>query len=209
MSTLLYIQSSPRGERSVSGSVATKFIEAYQDAHPEDVVESIDLWKTRLPELTGVHLEAAYAAKNGDPLSSQHHHPWQEITEVSDTFRSADKYLLSVPMWNFGIPYKLKHYIDLLVQSGLTFTYEPENGYQGLVTGKPLVVIYARGGAYTPGSEFESADLQSPYVRRVFEFIGFSDIREVFVEPTAMGRDLRDAAIAAATRKVEELGRTL
>ena len=62
-------------------------------------------------------------------------------------FKSADKYLVSLPMWNFSIPYKLKQYIDLLVHRGLTFSFTPEGGYKGLVTGKPLVAVYARGGA--------------------------------------------------------------
>ena len=53
-------------------------------------------------------------------------------------------------MWNFGIPYILKHYIDLIVQPGLTFSFSPSEGYKGLVTGKPVTVVYARGGAYGP-----------------------------------------------------------
>ena len=53
-----------------------------------------------------------------------------------ERFKGADKYLFSLPMWNFGIPYKLKHYIDVLVQPTYTFSFSPKEGYKGLVTRK-------------------------------------------------------------------------
>ena len=31
------------------------------------------------------------------------------MVRFADHFKSADKYIVSLPMWNFGIPYKLKH----------------------------------------------------------------------------------------------------
>ena len=108
-------------------------------------------------------------------------------------------------MWNFGIPYKLKHYIDLLVQPGLTFGFTPETGYKGLVTGKPLVAIYARGGAYGPGSGAETADQQSTYLKQILGFIGFTDIREIFIEPTLRNPAAREEALTAANRKAVEL----
>ena len=119
---------------------------------------------------------------------------------IADHFKSADKYLVSLPMWNFSIPYRLKHYIDLLVHRGLTFSFTPEEGYKGLVTGKPLVAVYARGGAYSPGSGAESWDQQSTYLRHIFGFIGFTDIREIFVEPTEATPASKGEAVAAANR---------
>ena len=89
-----------------------------------------------------------------------------------------------MPMWNFGIPYKLKQFIDVLVQPGLAFSFSPETGYKGLITGKPAVVIYARGGAYGPGTGMEAYDAQSTYIKQVLGFIGFTSIKEIFVEPT-------------------------
>ena len=44
---------------------------------------------------------------------------WNKIVELFGRFNSADKYVFSVPMWNFGIPYILKHYIDLITQPAL------------------------------------------------------------------------------------------
>ena len=127
------------------------------------------------------------------------------MARIADHFKSADKYVVSLPMWNFGIPYKLKHYIDLLVQPGLTFGFTQEEGYKGLVTGKPLVAIYARGGAYGPGSGAEAADQQSAYLKQILGFIGFTHIQEIFVEPTLRSPTSKEEALTAANRKAVEL----
>ena len=86
-------------------------------------------------------------------------------------------------MWNFGIPYKLKHYIDVLAQPGQTFSFDPATGYSGLVTGKPVAVVYARGGAYSEGQAIEM-DLQKAYLELLLRFIGFTELHNIFVEPT-------------------------
>jgi FMN-dependent NADH-azoreductase len=210
MAKLIHIQSSPRGGRSASQAVAVHFLESYRAAHPGDTVDTLDLWQVDLPEITGATLGAIYAARHGQPQSPEQLHVWQAIVRIADNFNSADKYLVSLPMWNFSVPYKLKHYIDVLVQRGLTFTITPEGHYKGIVTGKPLVAVYARGGAYGPGSGAESWDQQSTYLRHIFGFIGFTDIRELFVEPTETGPPgSKDEAVAAAKRKAAEMAAQL
>lgn len=205
MARLIHIQTSPRGSRSASQAVAACFIESYRATHPSDTVDTLDLWQTALPEMNGTMLDAAYAVKHGQPHSPEQLHVWQTIVRIADHFKSADKYLVSLPMWNFSIPYKLKHYIDLLVHRGLTYSFTPEEGYKGLVTGKPLVAVYARGGAYGPGSGAESWDQQSKYLKQIFGFIGFTDIREIFVEPVEVSPTSKDEAVAAANRKAAEM----
>ena len=205
MAKLIHIQTSPRGSRSASQAVAVRFIESYCLAHPGDTIDTLDLWQTDLPEINGATVDAAYAVKHGRPHSPEQLQVWQAVVRIADHFKSADKYLVSLPMWNFSIPYKLKHYIDLLVHRGLTFSYTPGEGYKGLVTGKPLVAVYARGGAYGSGSGSESWDHQSKYLKHIFGFIGFTDIREIFVEPTEASPTSKDEAVAAANRKAAEM----
>jgi FMN-dependent NADH-azoreductase len=196
MSKLLHIQSSPRGDRSASIEVATHFIETYQAANTSDKLETFDLWETSLPEFDGKTINARYAVLQGQSHTPEQSAAWETVVKIADHFKSADKILLSLPMWNFSIPYKLKHYIDLLAQPGLTFSFTPEEGYKGLVTGKPLAVIHARGGAYGSGSGAEGYDQQSVYIKQIFEFIGFTDIQEILVEPTLS--PTKDETVAAA-----------
>lgn len=209
MSKLLHIEASPRGGRSASITVAQHFIESYLATHPGDTVETLDLWQARLPEFDGETLGAKYAVAQGQKPTPEQSLAWQTVTSIADHFKSADKYLFSLPMWNFGIPYKLKHFIDVLVQPGLTFGFSPTEGYKGLVTGKPAVAVYARGGAYGPGSGMEAYDAQSTYLKQVLGFIGFTDIKEIFVEPTLASPTSKDEAVAASNIKATELASAL
>lgn len=208
MARLLHIESSPRKDRSASIAVAHHFVDAYRGAHPHDTIETLDLWQTKLPALDAFALDAKYAVTNGQRYTDEQHHAWQSIVNVVDHFKSFDKYLFSVPMWNFGIPYVLKHYIDLVVQSGLTFDYTPGEGYKGLVTGRPAAVVYARGGAYGPGSGAEAYDKQSDYLQHVLGFIGLTNVRPIFVEPTMAGPEAREKAAAIATKQADRIARS-
>ena len=104
--------------------------------------------------------------------------------EHFNRFNKADKYVFSLPMWNFGVPYKLKHYIDVITQPGLSFSFSPETGYSGLVTGKPAAVIYARGGEYSSSDDAVGMDFQRRYLELWLGFIGFTDVSTILVEPT-------------------------
>ncbi len=199
MSKLLHIEASPRGKRSASISVAQNFLDVYRAKHPGDTIVTLDLWHTKLPEFDGATIDAKYAVIHSQSLGSDEAKAWQAVTKVANDFKSADKYLFSLPMWNFGIPYKLKHFIDVLVQPGLAFKFTPGEGYKGLVTGKSAVAIYARGGAYGPGSGAEGYDSQSAYLRQILGFIGITGIQEIFVEPTMAGPTAKDEAVSAAS----------
>lgn len=182
MAHLLYIEASPRKNRSTSTELAGIFRDAYLNAHPGDEIRSINLWSLTLPEINGEALNAKYALLHGLKPTVKEAEAWQDIVRVVDQFKSADKYIFSVPMWNFGIPYKLKHYLDVIIQPGHTFSFSPEEGYKGLIAGKSAAVIYARGGSYT--GEAAMMDMQKNYMELVLKFIGISDIRSVVAEPT-------------------------
>jgi FMN-dependent NADH-azoreductase len=204
MAKLLYIEASPRKQRSTSIAVAKAFLEAYREANPTHTVEVLDLWKEKLPSFDGFTIDAKYAVLHGEPHTPEQRAAWSEIEKAAAKFKAADKYLISTPMWNFSIPYVLKHYIDVLVQPGLTFSYSPAEGYKGLVVGKPIAVIYARGGAYGSGTGREGFDLQIKYVELLLQFIGFKNITSILAEPTlAPG----NTALETAKGQAVELGK--
>ena len=186
MAKLLYIQASPRKERSKSNQVATAFLESYQQSHSNDTVETFNIFKQELPSFDGFKVQAKYAILHGTEHTAEERQAWDAVEKVITHFKDADKYVISLPMWNFGIPYRLKQYIDILVQPGYTFTAD-ENGYEGLIKNKPLVVIYARGGAYPEGSEATAFDMQKQYMELILGFMGLEEIRSIVVEPTLQG----------------------
>ncbi len=187
MNKLLYIQASPRVQRSHSIAVADAFIDEYKQKHPEDEIVKMNLFEVSLPSFDGLTVQAKYTILHGKEHTEQELQAWRNVEAIIEQFKSADKYVLAVPMWNFNIPYRLKQYIDILVQPGYTFSYSQEKGYEGLVLGKKLLAVYARGGEYAAGSETEAFDTQTRYIKLIFGFIGFEDIRSVIVEPTLQG----------------------
>lgn len=184
MAKLLYIEASPRKERSLSIKISRTFLSAYRDAHPDDTIEKLDLWDTTLPTFDGDVIDAKYAILHGLSHSTEQKAAWQAVEKIIDHFNAADKYAFSLPMWNFSIPYKLKHYFDIIIQPTYTFSYSPDEGYKGLVTDKSAALIYTRGGAYPPGTEAVGFDFQKPYMELILGFLGFTDIRPVVIEPT-------------------------
>jgi FMN-dependent NADH-azoreductase len=205
MAKVLYIEASPRKERSASIEVANNFLNAYRAANPQDTVETLDLWATQLPRFDQSTIDAKYAIMHGQPHTAEQKAAWEAVERVAAQFKAADKYVFSLPMWNFGVPYILKHYIDVLLQPGLTFSFTPSEGYKGLVTGKPALVIYAQGGQYPKGTPWESYDLQSKYLELVLGFIGFTDVKSVYVNGTLNGADGKDKAVTAGTAEAVAL----
>ncbi len=205
MSKVLYIKASPMKERSYSISTADAFAKAYKKTHPNDEIKVLDLFLVNLPAFDFVAASGKYKIMHGKPHSPEEKAAWDKVVAVIEEFKSADKYVFAVPMWNFSIPYRLKHYIDILVQPGLTFTVDSSGNYKGLVIGKPVFVAYARGGEYPAGSPSEAFDLQKKYFELILGFIGLTDVRSVTVEPTlaggsALAKQKRSAAIEQAER---------
>jgi FMN-dependent NADH-azoreductase len=205
MARLLYIEASPRKERSASIEVARAFIDEYERTHPGDAVETLDLWHTSIPEFDGHVIDSKYVILHGLEHTEEQKRAWRAVEDLISQFTGADKYVFSLPMWNFGIPYKLKHYIDVIVQPGYTFSYSPEKGYEGLVTGKPIVSIYASGGSYGPGTGAESYDLQKPYLELILGFIGFSDFQKITIESTLGPQEEKERNMAAALEQAKAM----
>tara|TARA_Y100001936_G_scaffold218099_1_gene230504 strand:+ start:2820 stop:3443 length:624 start_codon:yes stop_codon:yes gene_type:complete len=186
-----YIECSPRGARSHSSKIAQAYIEQAKKNISDLELNHINPWSLDLPEFNGDMLDAKYSVIRGDNPSDSEVSAWSNVKSIFDEFNSADHYLFSVPMWNFNIPYKLKHYIDIVTQPGMSWSYTPEDGYKGLMTDKTATIIYATGDGYSEGTGFESFDMQKPYVNLWLTFLGFKQIEKVVID-----RTLFDAEIA-------------
>ena len=73
------------------------------------------------------------------------------------------------------------------------------------MTGRPACVVYSRGGVYPPGTPGEGMDFQTKYLETLLQFLGFSDIKRIIVEPTLAGGP--DAAGQAKDQAIHEAQR--
>ena len=190
---LLYIEASPRKENSSSSRVANAFVEAYQQANPDHEVEHLPLFDIELPSFTaeGANQKMAQivdmiSGGSGIPAEGE----WAGVVAEIERLRSADKVIVSSPMWNFSIPYRLKHYLDLVCQPGLSFYVNEQGQYIGTITDKPIQFVLSSGSPYEVRFPLESdgtkTDFARPYLTHIARFIGFEDIRFIKIEPTGM-----------------------
>jgi FMN-dependent NADH-azoreductase len=208
MSRYLYIECSPRKQRSHSTALAEHFLAHAASDQSGNFVDRLDLWAKALPEFDQTLLDAKYAVLHGQAQSAAQKTAWAQLVQLSDRVKAADRYVISVPMWNFSIPYKLKHYLDLIMQPGLTFGYSAERGYFGLLENKKALLVLASGGAYEPGTPGEHIDYQSRYLRFVLNFMGVQDVHELRIAPTlaqepAAVESAKQAALAQAAALAE------
>lgn len=193
MTKLLFIEASPRGESSYSSRVANAFVTAYQEANPDHEVEHLPLFDVELPLFSGEGAnqkmdQIVDMIQGGSGIEAVGE--WTGVIKEIERLKSADKVLISSPMWNFSLPYRLKHYLDLVCQPGLSFYVNGKGEYVGMVTGRPLQLILASGSPYEVRFPLESdgtkTDFLRPYLEHIGRFIGFEDIRAIKIEPTGM-----------------------
>lgn len=171
-------------------AVAERFLEDLEATCPAIELDFLDLWEVALPDMDGDTIAAKYARLSGQPFSPGQLAAWNGIEEIVDRFDRADRLVISTPLWNFGIPYRLKHLIDVITQPGLSFSFAPDVGYRPLLRDRPAVVILASAGDYRDGTSRWRPDLATPYLREALAFIGIRDVRFIAVGPTAGPNDI-------------------
>lgn len=204
MPKLFHLRCSPR-PGSASSAGAEAFLAKFRQARPAWDVDLEDLWRETLPEFDGAALEAKYARLGGRNFSDPERDAFAVVERMALRFSLADRVLISSPMWNFGVPYKLKQWFDLIVQPGLTFTFNPAEGYRGLVKDRPTIVILASGSDFVTGMNRGRVDMATPYLRDILRFVGVHSVRFIAIGPTIGSRDQVTAARAAAERQLIEL----
>lgn len=203
MKRLLHIIASPREEESRTLQVSEVFLEAFREKHPNWVVDELNLCKEDLPSLSAQSVSGKYVLLQGKDIYGRLKESWAEILQHIERFKTADLFLVSTPMWNFTIPYMLKHYIDLIVQPRYLFRYKEDGTTEGLVVGKKMIVVTSRGGQY--GGNMKGFDHQEPYLRAIFGFVGIEDIEFIKAEPMDMGLKLQKEKLEAAKKVAKEM----
>lgn len=189
MAKLLHIVASPRSESSQSNKIANAYVAARKAQDPSLEVQTLDLWACDLPEFDGDKAAAKMTFFGVGEMDGQRQTAWDKVVEVTQNFIDADEYVFAVPMWNGGIPYKLKQYIDVITQPGLTFGFTPDDGYFGLLSNKKAAVFYT-SGVFAPGVDAKyGSDYHSTYLNWWLNVVGITDIGSVRFQPSLVTAD--------------------
>jgi FMN-dependent NADH-azoreductase len=195
---ILQVNSSARRDASVSSRLASELVARLTADAPSASVVVRDLGRQPIPELDEAALGALFTPPEAR-TAEQAARVAQDDALIAE-IQAADVVVLGVPMINFGVPAQLKNWIDAISRARVTFRYT-ENGAEGLLTGKRVYVVLARGGSYRDSA----ADSQVPYLRTVLGFLGMKEIEFVYAEGLALGPAAEAAALAGARARIAEL----
>ncbi len=194
---LLRIDASANSETSSSRRLGDLFVAQLQkDEGPVNEVHR-DLNQT--PAFIDAEwIGASYTAEN--ERSEQQQTLLLESDGYIKELQRADRILLTVPMYNFGVPATLKAWIDQVCRAGVTFEYT-EQGPKGLLQGKRVDIIITTGGVPL-GSP---VDFVSGYLTQVFNFIGISDVNIIAADGMAIDAEASFNKAAEQIRQDEAI----
>lgn len=180
-------------------------MEAYRGAHPDDTVDTINVWDIDLPPFDADMIAAKFAVLRAQNATVPQQALWARAVAVSERFNAADRYLFSLPMWNFGIPYRLKHFIDVVTLPGQNWSWSRQAGYQALLSGKSATLVYSSAGAYPLRPDEDESDFQKPYMRRWLRFLDIEVTAEISAAPTLVPPEELAANKAGAVERARAL----
>jgi len=197
-SKIFCVTSSPMASRSTSKRVVSDFLQEV-----EDQVEGVELTVLDLGGMMSGdnHLRpftaAEVNAKLGYADPQVQHSANEEVKysmELIRKFKDADMYVFAVPMWNLGIPYILKRWIDHVVQPNETF--DPIS-QRGLLNGRPAFCVASSGN----GLLGTSLDHLSPMMKQFFHLVGIGPVAYTYLNGTSGERAAE--LVSEATRNMK------
>jgi FMN-dependent NADH-azoreductase len=203
MTKILQINSSARrvqdGQGSFSTRFATELVDALKGREAAATVTVRDLGTNPHPTLDETTLGALFTP--ADQRSPEQ----AAIVAANDALiaelQAHDVIVIGVPMINFGVPAQLKNWIDAVARAGVTFRYTA-TGPEGLVTGKKVYVVSARGGFHVGQPTDEGV---TNYLRNFLGFLGMKDVEFVYLEGLNMGPEAAEKAVSGARGRIAEL----
>ncbi|AJH74289.1 NAD(P)H-dependent oxidoreductase [Bacillus tropicus] len=189
MNKTLIINAHPKVDdtSSVSIKVFNHFLESYKELIANnETIEQINLYDDVVPMIDKTVLSAWEKQGNGQEFTGEEHKVTERMSEILQQFKSANTYVIVLPLHNFNIPSKLKDYMDNIMIARETFKYT-ETGSVGLLKdGRRMLVIQASGGIYTNDDWYTEVEYSHKYLKAMFNFLGIEDYQIVRAQGTAV-----------------------
>lgn len=197
MKQLLAIKSSIFQRDSKSSRMVDHLLDHWRIHHPEHRVVIRDFGQHPLPHLDARSFEAF--ATNVAERTTEQRRAVRQSDALIQELRDSEFVVLGLPMYNLGIPSALKAYFDHIARAGLTFRYT-ENGPEGLLTGKKLLVLASRGGYY----QGTVLDTQTQYIRHFFSLIGIDAVDFIYAEGLAKQQASPEQTMSLALAEIDK-----
>jgi FMN-dependent NADH-azoreductase len=207
---LLHLDASIRPTGSSSRVLSAAFAQEWQGANPDGGYRYRDLATAPVPHLT--HTVREYRLDPGGRHPDVSEAERRSSDEIVDDLRWATTVLMGTPMYNYSVPSTVKAWLDHFIVPAYLVELV---GAAAPLRGKSVVVVTARGNAYSPGMGRADRDLQEPYLRAIFAAVGIENIAFVHAELTmakelpalSSYRPLADQSMESALAEAKRLAR--
>ncbi len=206
---ILHICANPRPiAESASKQLAAAFFAKLAEINPDIEVTNVDLYHSPPPYLS-------YDAYRCIWLPVRQ--PGYEATDAekkagaygrnqAETLKEADILVLTMPLWNAGMPAIMKAWFDQVMVPGVIFDYDAA-GVTPLHQIKKVVLLVSSGAALKEG---DLGDALTPMATAIMQFIGVTDIVSAWADgqDPVMNADCdmrKKLAVEAAQELAEEV----
>jgi FMN-dependent NADH-azoreductase len=187
---------------SITRKLSSQFVDIWKANHANVEVDTLDLVTDPPDHLGPIHIQAFMTP------------PDQRTAEMVAALEASDRYItqleaadivvIGAPMINFSLCTQLKSWFDHITVAGRTFEYVAPGQSRGLMFGKRVFVIEARGGDYSE-APVNAFDYQEPLLRMLLLFLGMFDTSFIRAEGIRQRVDETDHILEAAEAIIARL----
>jgi FMN-dependent NADH-azoreductase len=118
---LLVVETSPRGDSSISRHLTRRFVAEWQTAHPDGQIVHRDLMETNLAFVNAPWLQAYFTPPEQHSLEMKAELALSD--ELVGELLATEHLVIATPVYNYNVPAVLKAWVDHIVRKRITWAW--------------------------------------------------------------------------------------
>ncbi len=204
---VLHVCASPKPiEQSASKQLAAAFFVKLAEKNSDAEVTNVDLYNSPPPFLTLDAYRCLWQPvyePGYDPTDTERKAA-AYATSQAEQLRDSDVIVLTMPLWNFGMPAIMKAWLDQVMVPNVLFTFEPD-GVKALHQIRRVILLVSSGAVFKEG---DPNDGLTPEITAMMNFISVTDVMVAWADgqdPVLHGdHAARKATAIEATQELAE-----
>ena len=207
MKTLLHIDASARGDRSLSRKLSKEFVDTWLNRRPDDQVIVRDVGRNPPPITTEFWIGSVFTPEQ--EMSPEQRGAISVSDALIKELDAAEIIVMGTPMYNYGMPAALKAWFDNVIRIGKTFTFDLSRGdypLEPIMKGKTLIILSSRGEfGFGPGGVREGMNHLETHIQTCAHYLGVQQTHLVAIDYQEFGDERHEKSIQRAFSGIPEL----